>query len=147
MLGRFSLYGAIKMPFVHDLKDFPIVRFDAASIYEGYGDRWCDEMDELLARNQPFVLIYLAIGDESDADRFKRGAWLKRNKDAMALNLLALIHVEPNEEKRQKLQTMLPKLVVAFGTPQAARASVSEAEALARQLLAGDALCEATPAA
>ena len=128
-----------QQPKVHDASDFPIVRLEVSSIYEGYGASWCAEMDEFLARGKPFVLIYVHAGgpDEAHDDRVMRGAWLKSHKEMLDGILLALIHVEPEPTKRAQLEEMLPKLVKAFGTPQAARASRDEAEALGRHVLAG----------
>mgnify|MGYP007030632121 CR=1 FL=1 len=50
-----------QQPKVHDTSDFPIVRFDGASIYNGYSSAWCAEMDEL-------VVIELLHGDTFDFD-------------------------------------------------------------------------------
>ena len=127
-----------QQPKVHDISDFPIVRFNGANIYDGYGSAWCAEMDELVARRKPFVLIYVAGGpEEALDDRAQRGVWLKTHKETLGGTLLALIHVEPELDKRAQLEAMLPKLVQAFGTPQSTRASHADAEALARHVLAG----------
>ena len=127
-----------QQPKVHDTSDFPIVRFDGASIYNGYSSAWCAEMDELVACGKPFVLIYVAGGPEETLDdRAQRGVWLKNQKEVIDGILLALIHVEPEPAKRAQLENMLPKLAQAFGIPQAARASLDDAEALARHVLAG----------
>ncbi len=132
------------MPFtteIHDVSDFPIVRFLPEKVHEGYGDAWCTEMDALLVRNAPFVLIYLAAErEEGHGDRKKRGAWLKANKEALAGKCLALIIVEPDAEKRAQLEAMFPNLVRAFGTPQAACATQAEAEALGHHVLLGGAV-------
>lgn len=111
-----------QQPKVHDTSDFPIVRFDGASIYNGYSSAWCAEMDELVACGKPFVLIYVAGGPEETLDdRAQRGVWLKTHKETLGGTLLALIHVEPDSDKRAQLEAMLPKLVQAFGTPQSTR--------------------------
>ena len=129
---------------IHDTSDFPIVRFLSGMAHAGYGDAWCAEMDALLDRNMPFVLIYLAAErEEGHEDRKKRGAWLKANKDTLAGKCLALIIVEPDATKRAELEAMFPNLVRAFGTPQAARATHAEAEALGRHILAGGSLDDA----
>lgn len=123
---------------IHDTSHFPIVYFYGSSVRPGYGDAWCAEMDALSAGDDPFVLIYVAGGPEEELeDRAKRGAWLKANKSLVEGKLLALIHVEPDDAKRAVLEKMLPKLVQAFGTPQAARGSQVDAEDLARLALAG----------
>lgn len=127
-----------QQPKVHDTSDFPIVRFDGASIYNGYSSAWCAEMDELVACGKPFVLIYVAGGPEETLDdRAQRGVWLKTHKETLGGTLLALIHVEPDSDKRAQLEAMLPKLIQAFGTPQSTRATHADAEALARYVLAG----------
>lgn len=129
---------------IHDTSDFPIVRFLPDKAHEGYGVAWCAEMDALLSRAEPFVLIYLAAErEEGHEDRKKRGAWLKANKHALAGKCLALIIVEPNAERRAELEAMFPNLVRAFGTPQAARATQAEAEVVGRHLLAGGTLDDA----
>lgn len=130
---------------LHDVSEFPIVRFQANQIYKGCGDVWCAEMDLLLTRNEPFVLIYLpATRDEDHEDRKMRGLWLKSNKDALSGKCLGLIVVEPDDKKRAALEAMLPNLVHAFGTPQAARATQAEAEALGHHVLVGGSLGDAT---
>ena len=128
-----------QQPKVHDASDFPIVRLERSSIYEGYGALWCAEMDEFLARGKPFVLIYVHAGgpDEAHDDRVMRAAWLKSHKEMLDGILLAVIHVEPEPTKRAQLEKKLPMLAKAFGTPQAVRASRDEAEALGRHVLAG----------
>ncbi|WP_266064079.1 GntR family transcriptional regulator [Brucella intermedia] len=130
---------------LHDVRDFPIVRFQAHQVYKGCGDVWCAEMDILLARDEPFALIYLpATREEDHEDRKMRGIWLKANKDALSGKCVALVVVEPDNGKRAELAAMLPNLERAFGTPQAARATQEEAEALARHVLAGGTLADAT---
>lgn len=122
---------------VHSSENFPIVEWDSASIYPGYATAWCSDMDDLLKQDRPFVLIYSGgDGNETSSDRMLRGTWLREHKSIMAHRLLALIHVEPDLQKRQMLEEMLPKLVSAFGTSQAARADKAEAIALAHSVLA-----------
>jgi hypothetical protein len=126
---------------LHDTTDYPLVRFTVDTAVSGYATRWCEEMDRLVARSKPFVLIYPS-GERNEAheDRVIRGGWLKRNKAALADKCLALIVIEPDAARRAELEAMFPNLVRAFGTPQAARASAAEAEALARYLLGGGSL-------
>ncbi|WP_139311757.1 GntR family transcriptional regulator [Xaviernesmea oryzae] len=126
---------------MHDLAAYPLVHFVGDTTVAGYATRWCEEMDQLLAGSQPFVLIYPpGERDEAHQDRVIRGGWLKRNKARLADICLALIVIEPDAARRADLEAMFPNLVKAFGTPQAARGSASEAEALARHLLEGGGL-------
>jgi hypothetical protein len=126
---------------IHDLSDFPLVRFRPEYAQAGYGTAWCAEMDELVARRDRFVLIYPASKrQDSQEDRKVRGLWLKANKEALADLCLGLIIVEPDPVKRAELEALFPGMVRAFGTPQAAVASLPQAEALGRQLLAGETL-------
>lgn len=131
----------------HDVSDYPLVRFTGDTAQPGYAKPWCEEMDRLVDSARPFVLIY-PPGERAEAheDRVNRGGWLKRNKAALADRCLALIVIEPDASRRAELEAMFPNLVRAFGTPQAARASVAEAEALGRYLLKGGTLADAAGA-
>ena len=122
---------------LHDVSAFPVVRMrNGDACTPGYAPAWCREMDALLGRNTPFVLIYQRRrNDEPHDDRVARGLWLKRNKDALAERCRALIIVEPDRDRRAALDAAFPSLVRAFGTPQAACATDEEAVALARQAL------------
>lgn len=131
--GSFSLF---------DLRDFPVVRFIGVPV-EGYAASWCAEMDQLLARDSPFVLIYPPRHqEEAHADRVVRGQWLKHNRAALATRCRALIVIEPDAARRAELEAAFPNLVRAFGVPQVARATAAEAEALARHLLGDDTLSD-----
>lgn len=129
---------------LHNMTDYPLVRFVGDTAVAGYAAQWCGEMDKLVAGSQPFVLIY-PPGERVEAheDRVIRGGWLKRNKAALADRCLALIVIEPDTARRAELEAMFPNLVKAFGSPQAARANTAEAEALARHLLKGGTLADA----
>ncbi|USI75131.1 GntR family transcriptional regulator [Sphingomonas morindae] len=126
---------------LHDVTDFPLVRFRSEAADPGYGPAWCAEMDALLEGRARFVLIYpKAERDEAHEDRKARGVWLKQNKDQLVGVCLALIVVEPDPARRAELEAMLPNLVRAFGTPQVATASTEDAQTLARRLLAEEVL-------
>ncbi len=44
---------------LHDVSAFPVVRMrNGDACAPGYAPAWCREMDALLGRNTPFVLIY-----------------------------------------------------------------------------------------
>ena len=114
-----------QQPKVHDTSDFPIVRFDGASIYNGYSSAWCAEMDELVACGKPFVLIYVAGGPEETLD--DRAQPRRLAEDSQRRRLAAHCSRSSTSNRvrimRAQLETMLPKLVQAFGTPQSTRAT------------------------
>jgi hypothetical protein len=124
---------------LHHTTDFPIVHFRNSLVVKGYASAWCEEMDVLVDAGIPFVLIYPPRRVEEDhEDRKMRGIWLKRNKDKLAGACRALISVEPDAVQRAQLEGIFENLQRAFGTPQAATASLDEAVALGRRLLAVD---------
>jgi hypothetical protein len=128
-------------PTIHDLTDFPRVRLRPDATLRGYAPAWCAEMLELLSRRKHFVLIYPpATQQEDHEDRKLRGLWLKQNKEPLAAVCLGLIIIEPDPNRRAALEVQMAGTVRAFGTPQAAVASMAEADELARRLLAGEAL-------
>ena len=126
---------------IHDIATFPVVRLSSPISPSGGAFQWCGEMDRILGRRQPFVLIYPSPDDSETAeDRAARGAWLKRQRVTMAAHCLALVIVEPDQGRRERLEEMFPKLQRAFGTPQFATASHDEANSMAMRLLYGDGL-------
>ncbi|CAO3438795.1 hypothetical protein [Azospirillum endophyticum] len=95
----------------------------------------------MIAQGDQFVLICPpATRQEDHEDRKLRGLWLKQNKETLAASCLALVIVEPDSGKRIAIEAQMAGTMRAFGTPQAAVASIAEAEALARRLLAGERL-------
>lgn len=121
---------------IHDTREFPLVYLRGEHLYDGYGQAWCEEMQGLIAQDQEFILIYLANeNDESHEDRRVRGLWLKANKERLARLCLSMIIVEGDATKRSTIETMIPNIVRAFGTPQVVSASEEEAVSLAREIL------------
>lgn len=126
---------------IHEISSFPVVRLSSPISAAGGATQWCGEMDRILARRQPFVLIYPPPDDsETSGDRAARGAWLKRQRVMMAARCLGLVIVEPDQSRREQLEEMFPKLQRAFGTPQFATASHEDANLMAMKLLYGDGL-------
>lgn len=122
---------------LHDLSTFPIVRLHGAAAHSlSKASAWCREIDALIGGAERFVLIYAGRqDDEPHDDRVTRGLWLKRNKAALAARCCALITVEPDRDRRDALEAAFPNLIRAFGTPQAACATDSEAVILAEGFL------------
>lgn len=128
---------------IHDVSEYPFVRFLGDKIKEGFGERWCQEMDALTANSKPFVMLFIGEQpEEAHADRKIRGAWLKENKTRLADKCLAFLIIEPDADKREKLAAMFPNLKRAFGIAQAACATEAEALELALKTLTAGSFIE-----
>lgn len=86
---------------IHDVSDFPIVRFRPETAVTGYAPLWENDMDALLRHGVPFVLLFEEErSDEAHVDRKRRGLWLKHNKVALAALCRGLVSVEADAEQR-----------------------------------------------
>ncbi|SAH96309.1 Uncharacterised protein [Bordetella ansorpii] len=118
---------------VHAVDTYPVIRFLPEAAVPGYAARWVQDMDALLARGEPFAVIYPESSfDETHEDRKIRGQWLKQYRDALAALCRALVTIEPDEQRREALQAQLDGLSRAFGVPQTATATHAQALDLAR---------------
>ncbi len=121
---------------VHDVSAFPVVRPRNAGMTEGYAPQWVSEMEALLARGEPYVLVLEGVRvDEAHEDRKQRGLWLKKNKQALRKVCKALISVEPDALKRAAFRLQAAGAVRAFGIPMDVVASAAEAMACVRRRL------------
>ncbi|AHI75928.1 hypothetical protein [Burkholderia thailandensis] len=124
---------------VHDISRFPMCVFRERAATHGYAPQWEQEIDALMRRGAPFVVVYVSLdADEHHDDRRHRAMWLKRNKAALAAVCKALISVEPDAERRAAAVEQGRTAVSAFGIPHAAVASLGEAAALAARLAGAD---------
>ena len=115
---------------IHDVSDFPIVRFRPETAVTGYAPLWEDDMDALLRHGVPFER-----SDEAHVDRKRRGLWLKHNKVALAALCRGLVSVEADAKQRARLQAMAAGAIKAFGIVQEVAATREQAEALMVWLL------------
>ncbi|MGK5070788.1 hypothetical protein D3C81_382660 [compost metagenome] len=123
---------------IHDVSDFPIVRFRPETAVEGYAPLWENDMDALLRHGAPFVMLFEEKrSDEAHADRKRRGLWLKHHKVALAAICRGLVSIEPDGEKRAQLQAMAAGAMKAFGILQEVAATREQADALMVWLLGG----------
>ena len=121
---------------IHDVSDFPIVRFRPETAVEGYAPLWENDMDALLRHGEPFVMLFeQERSDEAHVDRKRRGLWLKHNKLALAAICRGLVSIEANAEERARLQAMAAGAMKAFGIVQEVAATRDEADALMVWLL------------
>ncbi len=120
---------------VHDVSDFPIVRFRREAIAPGYAAIWVAEM-EALCNGPVFALIFPAADLSEPHEDFKaRGFWLKNNHERLSRRCCLLVMIEADAEKREMLEKSLVKRSKAFGIEQACVASTLEANALAYEAL------------
>lgn len=90
---------------IHDVSDFPIVRFRPETAVAGYAPLWENDMDALLRHGEPFVLLFEEErSDEAHIDRKRRGLWLKHNKVALAAICRGLVSIEADAQERARLQ-------------------------------------------
>lgn len=123
---------------IHDVSDFPIVRFRPETAVEGYAPLWENDMDALLRHGAPFVMLFEEKrSDEAHADRKRRGLWLKHHKVALAAICQGLVSIESDGEKRAQLQAMAAGAMKAFGILQEVAATREQADALMVWLLGG----------
>ena len=121
---------------IHDVSDFPIVRFRPETAVTGYAPLWENDMDALLRHGVPFVLLFEEErSNEAHIDRKRRGLWLKHNKVALAALCRGLVSVEADAEQRARLQAMAAGAMKAFGIVQEVAATREQAEALMVWLL------------
>ncbi len=86
-----------------DTAAFPIVRGRSDGLSEGYSARWISELEHILSREEPFVLLYVDHqADEAHSDQKARSIWLKNNRARMGEFCRGLIAVEPDAQLRAK---------------------------------------------
>ena len=121
---------------IHDVNDFPIVRFRPETAVEGYAPLWENDMDALLRHGEPFVMLFeQERSDEAHLDRKRRGLWLKHHKAALAAICRGLVSIEADAQQRARLQAMAAGAMKAFGIVQEVAATRDEADALMVWLL------------
>ncbi|MGY2051201.1 hypothetical protein [Methylobacterium sp. JK268] len=121
---------------IHDVADFPLVRWRPEQVAPGYAAAWEREMEALVAHGAPFVILFAGgRAAEPHEDRVRRGLWLKRHKEALARHCRALITVEPDPEARLAFDAQAALTRRAFGIPMESAASADEAVDLARRRL------------
>lgn len=121
---------------IHDVSDFPIVRFRPETAVEGYAPLWENDMDALLRHGEPFVMLFeQERSDEAHLDRKRRGLWLKHHKAALAAICRGLVSIEADAQQRARLQAMAAGAMKAFGIVQEVAATRDEADALMVWLL------------
>ncbi len=127
---------AIEAAQVFDMDEFPIVTFRNAAIEPGYAWRWVREMEALVKRGEPFVIVFLPDRPaEEQEDRKQRAIWLKTHKDELSGVCRALITVEPDALQRVEAAKEAQAMQKAFGLLLVSVETEEEARDLASSLL------------
>lgn len=122
---------------IHDVQAFPYIVFRNEAAKPGYADQWQTEMDALVASGLPFVIVYDQLSHEEEhEDRKVRALWLKHNKEALGKVCLALISIEPDEQKRENVRAFAATAQKAFGIRQEVLATHEAAREIADSLIA-----------
>ena len=128
--------AAIEAARVFEMEDFPIVTFRNTAIEPGYAARWAREMEALVSRAEPFVILFRPDRpDETVEDRKLRALWLKSHKAALSATCRGLLTVEPDAEARAAAQEA-EAMQKAFGLLLVSVGTEAESRELARSLLA-----------
>lgn len=128
---------AIEAAQVFEMDEFPIVTFRNDAIQPGYASRWVREMEALVKRGEPFVIVFLPNRpDEEQEDRKLRAVWLKTHKDELSGICRALITVEPDVLQRVESAKEAQAMQKAFGLLLVSVETEDEARDLACSLLA-----------
>ncbi len=129
--------AAIEAARVFEMEDFPIVTFRNTAIEPGYAARWAREMEALVSRAEPFVILFRPDRpDETVEDRKLRALWLKSHKAALSATCRGLLTVEPDAEARAAAAQDAEAMQKAFGLLLVSVGTEAEARELARSLLA-----------
>ena len=123
----------------HDTSDYPIVCLSGRELPAGTGPQWAAEMDALIARKRPFVLVFLDEQEhETHEDKKVRTVWIKKNRRDLASLCRGFVLIEPDRATRVLKRAQGAVMAAAFGLRLKFTADLEEAEQLAKQLLAGE---------
>ncbi|TWF47551.1 hypothetical protein [Neorhizobium alkalisoli] len=127
----------IRAPFVlHRVSTFPIIVFATELAQGGYAERWTLEMESLLAKRAPFVILIPSCErPESREDWARRVIWMKENKPGLSLYCKGVISIEPDRRLRADLERRVSGSKRMFGVSQHVVESEENAVDLARHLL------------
>ncbi|MGS1078463.1 hypothetical protein [Pseudoxanthomonas beigongshangi] len=132
---------------LHDDSRFPFVRATPRERQAGVAPQWQREMEALIGRAQPFVIIFppghhadleQLDGDamrQAQEERKQRALWLKRNRDLLAESCKGMITIELDAARRSAERARATQLEKAFGVPLRVADSGDMADELADALL------------
>ncbi len=130
---------------LHDVSSFPVVYAGEDDANPAFAMQWQREMDMLISRGDPFVVIFPPgqSGDDDDTPmtdamkhaRKQRVLWIKENRQRLQELCKGLVTIEKDVVKRA---LKLAKAIIfekAFGVPFKVAASESLAISLGNELL------------
>lgn len=132
---------------LHDISRFPFVRATHREKQAGVALQWQREMEALIGRAQPFVIIFppghhagleQLDGDamrQAQEERKQRALWFKRNREQLAVSCKGMITIELEATRRFAERAKASLLEKAFGVPLRVADSGDMADELADALL------------
>jgi hypothetical protein len=124
------------MSSILDLSGFPIVRLNVDDRTSGNTQDWINEMDALLAREEPFAIVSCSrMEQDNPQDEQQRGNWYRTNNERLATWCKVMVYIEPDDLQREKLKRQLEGLRKVFLFRFDLVASEEEALSLAQDFL------------
>lgn len=122
-----------------DTSRFPIVRYripKAVGHLQAETDPLLKDLDLLLARNLPFILITSGQHDREPADvRKGRAVWFKAHQPRLASLCRVMIHIAPDPEERRRMIEQTQTLSNTLGMPLFVVSDETEADKRAQSIL------------
>lgn len=122
-----------------DASRFPVVRYripEAVGHLQAETDPLLRDLDLLLARNLPFILITSGQHDREPADvRKGRAVWFKAHQPRLAGLCRVMIHIAPNPEERHRMIEQTQTLSNTLGMPLFVVSDETEADRRAQSVL------------
>ncbi len=126
-----------------DIANFPIVKIDYSAPYRVDFREILDNLDELFAKEQPFVIIGKGESSQEEADqakdvRMEVAAWANQRKVYLNRWVLSSFMIIPDPKKREEMQLYAPIFEKFWEYPFVMVASQEEAYQKASILLAAE---------
>lgn len=124
-----------------DSSSFPLVRMGYERDKAVPVDRLLEDFSALLARGQAFVFFSdgdMAQEERSPEERRQVVLWMKARRPELKSLVRALVHAEPDAQKRAEAEAFAQMFGKAWGYPMLLVASPEEAQQRARELLGSD---------
>ena len=124
-----------------DASRFPIVRYripEAVGHLQAETDPLLKDLDLLLSRNLPFILITSGQHDREPADvRKGRAVWFKAHQPRLAGLCRVMIHIAPDPQERRRMIEQTQTLTNTLGMPLFVVSEETEADTRAQSFLSG----------
>lgn len=112
---------------IHDVSCFPLIALNSEVCTPGFSEAWCQEMDQLVCANDPFVIAFdPSTIEETPEDYRVRAMWFKANRQILQGRCAAMAVIVPSSSQRKAMKADLGKRTRGFGVPYLAVASWTE---------------------